>query len=204
MLEFLTGTGLAAAAGLNAYVPLLLLGLLDRFTPLLTLPEGWAWLSNEWVLVVLGVLLVIEVIADKVPAVDSVNDLLQTLVRPASGGIVFSSGVSSETVAVDDPESFFASNAWVPVVAGVVLALVVHLAKAAVRPALNVMTGGLAAPAASTAEDVASIGLSLAAVLVPVLVVLMLAALATVVVVAVRRQRRRARRRDAGPFGYTA
>ena len=71
MLEILTGTGLAVAAGLNAYIPLLLLGLAARFLDVVALPSGWAWLENEWVLGGLAVLLVIEVVADKVPVVDT-------------------------------------------------------------------------------------------------------------------------------------
>jgi hypothetical protein len=190
MLEVLTGTGLAAAAGLNAYIPLLLLGLGARFFDFLQLPGGWTWLENEWVLGILGVLLVIEFFADKIPAVDSVNDVIQTVVRPASGGIVFGGGAASETAAVTDPAAFFSSNQWVPIVSGVVIALLVHGAKTAVRPALNVATFGLAAPVASSVEDAGSVLLSLFAVVVPVLVVVALVALVAVFVVLLRRRRR--------------
>mgnify|MGYP003887483065 CR=1 FL=1 len=82
MLEFLTGSGLAAAAGMNAYIPLLVVGLANRFFPdAMQLPDGWAWLSNGWVLGIVAVLLVIEVVADKIPAVDTVNDWIQTMNR---------------------------------------------------------------------------------------------------------------------------
>ncbi|MGO1317419.1 MAG: DUF4126 domain-containing protein, partial [Cellulomonadaceae bacterium] len=74
VLELMTGAGLATAAGLNAYVPLLVLGVLTRFTDLLTVPAGWDWLASDTALVVLAALFVVEVVADKVPAVDSVND----------------------------------------------------------------------------------------------------------------------------------
>jgi Domain of unknown function (DUF4126) len=57
-VELLTGFGLATAAGLNAYIPLLALGLLSRFTDLVTLPHGWAWLENGWVMTIVAVLLV--------------------------------------------------------------------------------------------------------------------------------------------------
>jgi hypothetical protein len=190
MLEGLTGLGLASAAGLNAYIPLLAMGLLSRFTDLLALPSGWAWLENEWVLVIVGVLLVIDMVADKIPAVDSVNDVIQTVVRPASGGIVFGSGAASETVAVTDPESFFSTGQWVPIATGIGVALVVHLAKAAIRPIANAATFGLAAPVLSAVEDVASIGLVLLSVVVPVLVVIALAVLIWAAVVYVRRRRR--------------
>ena len=55
-MELLTGFGLATAAGLNAYIPLLALGLLSRFTHLVTLPHGWAWLENGWVMTIVAVL----------------------------------------------------------------------------------------------------------------------------------------------------
>ncbi|PSL36875.1 uncharacterized protein DUF4126 [Labedella gwakjiensis] len=190
MLEALTGLGLASAAGLNAYIPMLAMGLLSRFTDLLSVPPGWAWLENEWVMVILGVLLVIDMVADKIPAVDSVNDIIQTVVRPASGGIVFGSGSASETVAVTDPESFVSSGQWVPIVTGIVIALLVHLAKAAIRPIANAATFGLAAPVLSTVEDGASIVLVVLAIVVPVLVVLALAGLIVLAIVFVRRRRR--------------
>jgi hypothetical protein len=53
-MELLTGLGLATAAGLNAYIPLLALGLLSRFTELITLPQGWAWLENGWVMTIVA------------------------------------------------------------------------------------------------------------------------------------------------------
>jgi hypothetical protein len=190
MLEALTGLGLASAAGLNAYIPMLAMGLLSRFTDLLSVPPGWAWLENEWVMVILGVLLVIDMVADKIPAVDSINDIIQTVVRPASGGIVFGSGSASETVAITDPEAFVSSGQWVPIVTGVVIALLVHLAKAAVRPIANAATFGLAAPVLSTVEDGASIVLVLLAIVIPVLVVLALVVLTVLAIVFVRRRRR--------------
>ncbi|MDQ4137417.1 MAG: DUF4126 domain-containing protein [Actinomycetota bacterium] len=191
MLEFLAGTGLAAAAGLNAYVPMLVLGLGGRFFDFVQLPAGWTWLENEWVLGILGVLLVIEFVADKIPAVDTVNDWIQTVVRPASGGIVFGGGALSETATVTDPAAFLESNAWVPVVTGILIALAVHLMKALLRPVLNAATFGMAAPVMSFAEDVGAVGLSLLALLVPILVVLALAGLVVGVVLLVRHARRR-------------
>jgi len=118
-MELLTGAGLATAAGLNAYIPLLLFGLGARFFDWVQLPPAWAWLSNEWVLVVIGVLLVLEVVADKVPMVDHVNDIVQTVVRPTAGGIVFGAGSSAQTATATDPGSFFSSHQWVPIAAGV-------------------------------------------------------------------------------------
>lgn len=171
MLELLTGSGLAVAAGLNAYIPLLILGLAGRFLGFVHLPDNWAWLSNPWVLVILGVLLVIEIVADKIPIVDSINDWLQTIVRPVAGGIAFGTGSASGTAVVKDPASFFTSYAWVPIAIGVLLALATHITKMASRPVMNAMTVGVAAPVVSTAEDFGSVILSFVALVVPVLVI---------------------------------
>ena len=66
MLEALTGSGLAASAGLNAYIPLVVMGLLARYTDAIDLPSGWSWLANGWTLAILLVLLSVEVVADKI------------------------------------------------------------------------------------------------------------------------------------------
>ncbi len=113
-MELLTGFGLATAAGLNAYIPLLALGLLSRFTDLVTLPHGWTWLENGWVMAIVAVLLLVEIVADKIPALDSINDAIQTFVRPTAGGIVFGSGTAAQTDAVADPGAFAQSGQWIP------------------------------------------------------------------------------------------
>ncbi|HEX5200725.1 MAG TPA: DUF4126 domain-containing protein [Actinoplanes sp.] len=191
MLEALTGTGLAASAGLNAYIPLMVMGLLARYTDLIDLPTGWSWLGNGWVLAILAVLLAVEVVADKVPVVDHVNDVVQTVVRPTAGGLVFGAGSGAQTVTVSDPGSFFTSHQWVPVVAGVLIALGVHGIKAAARPVVNVSTAGFGAPVASTVEDIGSVLMSVLAILMPILVLVGLGLLVWVVVLIVRRRRRR-------------
>src|SRR5690606_5474177 len=122
----LIGSSLAASAGLNAWMPLFLLGLADRFLPAVDLPQGWSWISGNISLWVLGALLVLEIIADKIPALDSINDVVQSVLRPAAGGIVFGAGSSAQTIAVDDPSAFFSENTWLPVVSGIVIALIVH------------------------------------------------------------------------------
>lgn len=188
----MTGLGLATSAGLNAYIPLLTIGLLARFTPLIALPADWSWLENGWVMSIVAVLLGVEIVADKIPALDSVNDVVQTFVRPTSGGIVFGSGTAAQTAAVADPGEFARTGQWVPVAIGVVTALVVHLTKTAVRPAANAATVGTAAPVLSTVEDITSVGLVFIAILIPVLVLAMLMVLAWTAVALLRRRRRRA------------
>lgn len=196
MEQLLTGLGLATAAGLNAYIPMLMLGLLARFTDIVTLPGTWSWMENGWVLMIVTLLLVVEFVADKVPALDSVNDVVQTIVRPTAGGIVFGSGTAAETTAVTDPAEFARSGQWIPVVIGVVVALAVHLVKSAVRPAANVATAGVAAPVLSTVEDGISVSLVLVALVIPVLV---LAVVALLIWGALALWRRRRRQRGSSP-----
>ena len=143
MIEFLIGSSLAASAGLNAWMPLFLLGLADRLIPAVQLPAGWSWLSGDIALWVIGALLVLEIVADKIPALDSLNDIVQSVLRPASGGIAFGAGAGAQTVAVEDPSAFFTDNAWVPIMIGVGIALAVHVVKAVGRVAANSVTGGL-------------------------------------------------------------
>jgi hypothetical protein len=191
VLEALTGTGLAASAGLNAYIPLVTMGLLARYTDAIDLPTGWSWLSNGWTLLILAVLLAIEMVADKVPVVDHVNDIVQTVIRPTAGGLAFGAGSSSQTVTVSDPGSFFGSHQWVPIAAGVIIAFAVHGVKAASRPVVNATTAGFGAPVASTAEDFSSVVMSLLAILLPVLVLVGLVLMLWGAIWVVRRRRRR-------------
>jgi hypothetical protein len=134
-------------------------------------------LENGWVMGIVTALLAVEIVADKIPALDSINDTVQTFVRPTSGGIVFGSGTAAQTAAVSDPAEFARTGQWVPVVIGVVTALVVHLTKTAVRPAANVATAGVAAPVLSTIEDLTSVSLTFIAILIPALVLLVLIAM---------------------------
>lgn len=162
----LTGIGLASAAGLNAYIPLLIAGLLAHFE-VFTLAPPYDVLASTPALVILAVLLAVEVLADKIPAVDSINDVVQTLMRPASGAVLFAA-------------AFGADSTWTQaaaLIAGMVTAGTVHGAKAAARPVVNVSTGGVGAPVVSTVEDITSVVLTLAAIFVPVLVLVLLAAM---------------------------
>lgn len=178
-----TASALAAAAGLNAYIPLLVFGLLARYTDVVTLPEQWQWLTHPVLLSIVGVLLVIELAADKIPVVDTVNDVVQTLIRPSAGGIVFASGLGAGEV-VDARGNID----WAAVIAGVVIALAVHLLKSFTRPVVGGGTGGLATPVVSTVGDATSLTLTLLAVLVPVAAAaVILAVLVCLVVLAYRR-----------------
>jgi len=198
VLEALTGTGLAASAGLNAYIPLLVMGLLARFTDVIDLPQGWSWLANGWVLVILGILLAVELVADKVPIVDHANDVVQTVVRPTAGGLAFGAGSGAQTVTVSNPGSFFGSHQWVPVAAGVLIALCVHGVKATARPVVNVSTAGFGAPVVSTVEDFGSALMSVLAILMPILVLVGIVLFVWLAITVVRRRRRKRESASSG------
>ena len=77
-----------------------------------------------------------------------------------------------------------------PIAVGVVIALLVHGAKATVRPVANLASAGLAAPALSTAEDVSSFALAVTAILVPIVAAILLVLLIVGVVALLRRRAR--------------
>ena len=193
MLVILTGLGLSASAGLNAYIPILVVGLLARFTDVIVLPHQFAWMSNGWALTAVAVLLAAEVVLDKVAVVDHVNDAIQTFVRPAAGGAVFA---ASDAAARIDHSGWMADHPGVGWVLGIVVALCVHLTKAGVRPVVNVSTAGVGTPFVSATEDAMALAMSLVALLVPALVILFLIVLVLIGWRLTRRIRKR-RRREA-------
>ncbi|MGB2894747.1 MAG: DUF4126 domain-containing protein [Anaerolineales bacterium] len=153
--------GLAASAGLNAYIPMLILALLARFTDLMTLSTPWDTISSWWVIGILIVLSVVEFFADKIPAVNHVNDAIQTFVRPVAGAIAFAA--SANVITEVSP--------ILSIVAGLFVAGSVHAAKSAVvRPAVTATTGGIGNVPVSIAEDVTATIVSILAIVVPVLI----------------------------------
>jgi uncharacterized protein YggT (Ycf19 family) len=182
LLNVFTAFGLSSSAGLNAYLPLLVVALLARFTDLVRLEPPWDALQSGWVIGVLVVLLLIEMFVDKVPAVDTVNDVIQTVVRPVAGAILFaaSAGVIGDTHPV------------LALVCGLLVAGGVHAVKATARPVVTGTSGGLLNPVVSLIEDILSLAVALLSILVPILGVLILL---IVVIWFVRRRRRRERER---------
>jgi hypothetical protein len=159
LLSIFTAFGLSSSAGLNAYLPLLVVALMARFTDLVTLNSPWDALESWWTIGVLAVLLLIEMLVDKVPAVDSVNDVIQTFVRPVAGAVLFASnaGVIGEAHPV------------LAMVCGLLVAGGVHAVKATARPVITGTTGGLLNPVVSFVEDVVALVVSVLSILVPIL-----------------------------------
>jgi len=162
LLGVFSAFGLSASAGLNAYIPLLVVGVIAHYFPnTLTLNQPWDLIANPWILILLGVLVIIEMLADKVPAVNHINDLIQTVVRPAAGAIAFAA--SAKVVTDIHPVLALAC--------GLLIAGSVHAVKSgAVRPAVTAATGGAGNIPVSIAEDAVAVTASVAAILIPLAV----------------------------------
>lgn len=178
-MELLTALGLAVPAGLNAYLPLLVVAVAQRLG-WIGLREPYALMGEWWAIGLIAALLAIEVVADKIPAVDHANDVVQTLVRPAAGALlmVAASGQLGE------------AQPALMIVAGIIAAGSVHAMKATARPAVNVTTGGTGAPVVSVLEDVVALVTAVLAIVAPILALAAFALGASLVWRAVSRRRR--------------
>jgi hypothetical protein len=181
VFELLTGLGLALPAGLNAYIPLLAVALADRYTGLIHLDHPYDTLSRPLVMLVIAILLTIEVVADKIPIVDHVNDLIQSAIRPASGAVLL-------MAATDATKSI---NPILAMLAGLIVAGCVHTAKTSFRPLVTATTGGLGNPVVSAVEDGAAIGLTVIALIAPIVIAVVLLLIVAALVLYARRRRAR-------------
>lgn len=182
MDSILGGFGLAGAAGLNAYIPLLILGIASRLG-YADLQAPYDLLGSNVGLGVLALLLLVEVLADKVPGIDHANDVINTVVRPAAGGVL---ALANSGVGTPHPGFLL--------ILGIFTAGGVHATKATARPLVTATTAGLGNPIISTIEDVVSFGMALLALIAPLVVAIFLLLGAFAVFLLVRRLRaRRAR-----------
>jgi len=195
-VDILTGITLAAPAGLNAYIPILAVAL-SQHKGWLHLSGPYAHMGDWWFIALVTVLLIVEIVADKVPAADHVNDAIQTIVRPAAGGLL---AVAASGEGKLEP--------WLLLAAGVLIAGGVHAVKATARPFINGVTGGAGAPAVSLVEDTGAVGLSMVAIAAPVVgAILTVAAIGGTAWGFSAWRKRRALKREAGatqPSGAAA
>jgi hypothetical protein len=165
LLGIFSAFGLSASAGLNAYIPLLVVALLGRFTNLIELKPPFDILTNWWIIGLLVVLTAIEFFADKFPAVNHVNDAIQTFVRPVAGAIVFAASA----------QIFSDLHPVLALAAGILTAGAVHTVKAvAIRPVVTATTGGAGNTPVSILEDIAATVVSILSILIPILIFIIL------------------------------
>jgi hypothetical protein len=172
--------GLSAAAGLNAWLPLFTAALADRLD-LVDLAQPFDDLTGTGALIVLAVLTIADFVGDKIPAVDSVLHAVGTVIAPVSGAALFTGQTGADT---DLPS-------LVAILLGGSVAASIHAGRATIRPISTVGTAGMGNPVLSLMEDLGSLGLVLAAFIVPVLAALAVIALAVLILLAWRRRRRR-------------
>jgi hypothetical protein len=164
--------------------------ILSKYTDLITLAPPWNNLESWWVIGALLFLSAIEFFADKIPAVNHVNDIIQTFVRPAAGAILFASSAHILTNI----------HPVLAMVMGILVAGTVHAVKSlAVRPAVTATTAGTGNVPVSIAEDITSTVLSIIAIILPVLIAVLLVMLGALFVWFIWRRINRERQSDRYP-----
>ena len=165
LLDIFSAFGLSASAGLNAYIPLLVIGVIAHYTNFIKLNPPYDTLANPYILIVIGILLIIEMIADKVPVANHINDLIHTFVRPVAGAIAFAASTNVVT----------GINPVLALACGLLVAGTVHVVKsAAIRPVVTATTAGAGNVPVSVAEDVTSTVVSLLSILVPIAIAILI------------------------------
>jgi hypothetical protein len=162
LISICVGVSLSASAGLRAFMPLFVAGLLARYD-WLDLGDSFVWLSQTPALIALGVAMVVEMAADKIPALDHALDLVQGPVRTGAGMVIFGA------VVAELPTWATALSA---IVAGGGTAATVHATKSAVRVGSTATTGGVANPVLSIGEDLTALLTSVLSILVAVAAVI--------------------------------
>lgn len=184
---FAAGVLLAWLAGVRAYLTVFGVGLAGAFG-WMDLPPALEAATSPWVLGVSGVLALVEFFADKIPGVDSGWDLLQTLARVPAGAFLAAATLSPDG---DLGAGMLATGAGV--------ALASHALKAGSRLLLNASPEPISNLAASTTEDVVTVGALSLALVSPWLALALVAAFALPCAVAVWWLWRRLARRTPRP-----
>ena len=177
------GLGLAAASGLRAFLPLLMLGLAARLELFgLQLHPDMQWLVGDAALIALGLAAALELLGDKIPLVDNALQSIGLVARPLAAAVAAGSVFWSV-----DP----VAAAVAGVIVGAPTALLFAGVSSGLRAASTLTTGGLANPVLSVLEDLGVAGLVVLALLAPLLIPLVLIALLTGLFGWRRRLRRR-------------
>lgn len=176
---------LSACAGLRAWLPLFAAGLLARLG-VAEVGEGFQWLASTPAIVLFGVATLVEIVADKVPALDHALDTVSTVIRPAAGTLV----AAAVLVQIQDP--MIASVIGLAV--GAPIALAPHVAKSGARALSTTTTAGFANPVISAIEDGIAIAIAVLAFVVPIVIAIALLVAAIWIARAIRERRRRRQR----------
>src|ERR1700712_4862419 len=147
MLEALSlAAGLSWASGLRLYLTVFVAGMCERMG-LVHLPDTLSVLGSPWVIGVAALLAVVEFLADKIPAFDSLWDAVHTFIRIPAGAVLAVGAFGHA-----DPALL-----TVAALAGGTLAGAAHLAKAGTRALINLSPEPVSNWAASATEDVGAL-----------------------------------------------
>jgi hypothetical protein len=197
IFDLFSAFGLSGAAGLNAYIPLLTIAIMQR-CHVLHLVKPYDVMGEWWVITILVVLLAVELFVDKVPGLDHVNDIIHTAIRPTAGALIFAAQMGHVT--------WVHPSVWI--VVGLLMSGGVHATKAMARPVVNVSTAGIGAPIVSTVENVVSATLSVIAIVAPIVAIILLILFAWLLITLFRKffggWRRDERPRSVPPIAVAA
>jgi hypothetical protein len=156
------GVGLAAVAGIRAWLPLLAAGIMARLG-VVHLGESFQFVASWPALGLFGVATVVELVGDKFPAIDHTLDAIGTFVRPCAGALL----AAATMYQVESPLLACVLGLCV----GAPTAMVPHATKAAARAVSSSMTFGIANPLLSFAEDGVAFSMLALVFIVPTLIV---------------------------------
>jgi len=154
-----TAMGSAWLSGINLYATVVTLGLLERFH-LVKLPGDLNILGNWWVIGLAGGMYLVEFVADKIPAVDSVWDAVHTFIRVPAGAILAATAFAD----------FAPGIKWAAMILGGGIALGSHGAKAATRLAANTSPEPVSNIVLSVGEDILTFGSTIVMAFFPVVI----------------------------------
>lgn len=155
-LQVALGISLSACAGLRAFLPMLVIGVLAKFG-YLQVGASFQWMAGTPALIIFGTATVLEIAADKVAVLDNFLDSIGTFIKPIAGTVLFST-----VILKFDP----LIAVTLGLIVGGTVSELVHQKKAIVRAGSTIATAGMGNSILSTIEDAAAIigtGLAVAA-----------------------------------------
>ncbi len=169
--------GLALASGVNAYFPMLAFAIAARWLHLYKVNPSFSFITQTWFMVILAILALADLFADKIPVIDHIWDAIHTVIRPMAGAFV--AAASDNRIHVLPNTTFMGTHFMtmginlsvtlvVVMVIGGVLALMTHLTKASTRVASTATTAGLLNIVLSIIEDIGVVIATLLSLFAPV------------------------------------
>ena len=195
-----TPLGLAFASGINAYLPMLSFAIATRFFHLYKVNPNFAFITSNWCIAALVLLTLLDFVADKIPVIDHIWDVIHTAIRPIAGALIAAASYGQVTINTHATSSSLlpvmqsagtgshllgtvltAGSAPLGVVGlvlmlllGGVLAATSHTAKATTRLVSTATTAGFFNIVLSIVEDVVVVILVLISLFVPVIMLILI------------------------------